>query len=150
MFSEENHSVATKHTLPADAATFQSANDTSALRPGQTVAVRVASFTAASGSTPGSVRVDLVDLRLTRVAGAAFSSAPPNNFFIQDLPPFLGINTQEKVQLTQAAAPQTAPTNFDGVANPTGLSSGQVVSIRAMYFGPGSAISFSAAKVSKH
>ncbi len=125
-------------TLPADAATFQSANDTSALRPGQTVAVRVASFTAASGSTPGSVRVDLVDLRLTRVAGAAFSSAPPNNFFIQDLPPFLGINTQ------------TAPTNFDGVANATGLSSGQVVSIRAMYFGPGSAISFSAAKVSKH
>src|SRR5882762_5771752 len=66
-------------TLPADATTFQSANDTSVLRPGQTVAVRVASFTGANGSTPGSVSVDLVELRFTRVAAAVFSSAPPNN-----------------------------------------------------------------------
>ena len=137
-------------TLPADATTFQSANDTSVLRPGQTVAVRVASLTAAGGSTPGAVSVDLVELRFTRVAATVFSSAPPNNFFIQNLPPFFGTNTQEKVQLTQAAASQTAPTNFDGVTDPTGLSNGQVVSIRAMYFGPGSAIPFSAAKVRKH
>jgi hypothetical protein len=137
-------------TLPADATTFQSANDTSVLRPGQTVAVRVASFTAGSGSTPASVSVDLVELRFTRVAGAVFSSAPPNNLFIQNLPPFFGTNTQEKVELTQPAAPQTAPTNFDGVADATGLSNGQVVSIRAIFFGPGSAIPFSAAKVRKH
>ncbi len=137
-------------TLPADATTFQSANDTSVLRPAQTVAVRVASFTAANGSTPGSVSVDLVELRFTRVATAVFSSAPPNNFFIQNLPPFFGTNTQEKVQLTQAAAPQTAPTTFDGVADVTGLSNGQIVSIRAIYFGPTSAIPFSAAKVRKH
>lgn len=137
-------------TLPADAATFQSANDTSVLRAGQTVAVRVAAFTASSGSTPGSASVDFVDLRFTRVAAAVFSSAPPTNFSIQDLPPFFGTNTQEKVQLTQAALPQTAPTDFDGIADVTGLSNGQVVSIRAVYFGPGSAIPFSAAKVRKH
>lgn len=137
-------------TLPVDAATFQSADDTSVLRPGQTVAVRVASFTAGSGSTPGSVSVDFVDLRFTRVAGAVFSSAPPSDFFIQSLPPFFGTSTQERVQLTQPAIPQTAPTNFEGVADATGLSNGQVLSIRAMYFGPGSAIPFSAAKVRKH
>ncbi len=137
-------------TLPVDAATFQSANDTSVLRPGQRVAVRVASFTAANGSTPGSVSVDFVDLRFTRVAGAVFSSAPPSDFFIQSLPPFFGSSTQERVQLTQPAIPQTAPTIFEGVADATGLSNGQVVSIRAMYFGPGSAIPFSAAKVRKH
>jgi hypothetical protein len=91
-----------------------------------------------------------VELRFTRVAGAVFSSAPPNNLFIQNLPPFFGTNTQEKVELTQPAAPQTAPTNFDGVADATGLSNGQVVSIRAIFFGPGSAIPFSAAKVRKH
>jgi hypothetical protein len=137
-------------TLPSDAATFQSANDTSVLRPGQTVAVRVVSLTGGSGSTPGSVSVDLVELRFTRVAAAVFSSAPPNNFFIQDLPPFFGTNTQEKVQLTQAAAPQTAPTTFDGVVDVTGLSNGQIISIRAIYFGPTSAIPFSAAKVRRH
>jgi hypothetical protein len=137
-------------TLPADATTFQSANDTSVLRPGQTVAVHIAAFTAASGSTPGSATVDLVDLRFARVAGAVFSSAPPSDFFIQSLPPFFGASTQEKVQLSQPVAPQTEPTNFDGVADATGLSNGQVVSIRALYFGLGSAIPFSAAKVRKH
>jgi len=137
-------------TVPVDAATFQSANDTSVLRPGQTVAVRIASFTAGSGSTQGSVSVDVVDLRFTRVAGAVSSSAPPSDFFIQSLPPFFGASTQEKVQLSQPVAPQTEPTNFDGVADATGLSNGQVVSIRALYFGLGSAIPFSAAKVRKH
>jgi hypothetical protein len=137
-------------TLPADAITFQIANDTSVLRPSQTVAVRVASFTAANGSTPGSVSVDLVELRFTRVVGTVFSSAPPNNFFIQNLPPFFGANTQKKVQLTQAAAPQTAPTNFDGITDVTGLSNGQIISIRAIYFGPTSAIPFAAAKLRKH
>jgi hypothetical protein len=107
-------------------------------------------LTGGSGSTPGSVSVDLVELRFTRVAAAVFSSAPPNNFFIQDLPPFFGTNTQERVQLTQAAAPQTAPTTFDGVVDVTGLSNGQIISIRAIYFGPTSAIPFSAAKVRRH
>jgi hypothetical protein len=137
-------------TLPADAIIFQSSNDTSVLHPGQTVAVRLASFTAASGSVPASVSVDHVELRFTRIAGGVFSSAPPNNFFIQNLPSFFGTNTQQKVQLTQAAAPQTAPTNFDGISDPTGLSNGQVVSIRALYFGTGSTIPFSAAKVRKN
>jgi hypothetical protein len=137
-------------TLPADAVTFQSANDTSVLRPGQAVAVHIATFTAATGSTPESASVDLVDLRFARVAGAVFSSAPPSDFFIQSLPPFFGTSTQEKVQLSQPVAPQTEPTNFDGVADATGLSNGQVVSIRALYFGLGSAIPFSAAKVRKH
>jgi hypothetical protein len=137
-------------TLPAEATTFQSANDTSVLRAGQTVAVRVAAFIAGSGSTPGSVTADFVDLRFTRVAGTVFSSAPPSDFFIQALPPSFGTTTQEKVQLTQPAAPQTAPTNFDGITDAAGLNNGQVISIRAIYFGTASAIPFSAAKVRKH
>jgi hypothetical protein len=137
-------------TLPGDATIFQSANDTSVLRPGQTVAVRVTSFASGSGTTPGSVTVDILDLRFTRLAGSVFSTAPPNDFFVQGLPPFLGTNTQEKVQVTQPAFPQSAPTNFDGVADASGLSNGQVVSIRAMYFGPASSIPFSASKVRKH
>lgn len=137
-------------TLPAEATSFQGANDTSVLRPGQTVAVRVAAFSAGSGSTPASVSVDFLELRFTRVAGAVFSSAPPTNFSIQDLPPFFGTSTQEKVQLTQSAAPQTAPTNFDGITDVAGLSNGQIISIRAIYFGPASATPFSAAKVRKH
>ncbi len=135
--------------LPADASTFESASDTSVLRPGQTVALHVANFTAVSGTTPAFLKTDSVLLRFTRIAGTIFSSAAPTAFFIQNLPPFFGTSTQQKVQLTPAAAPQTAPTNFDGVADASGLTNGQVVSIRAIYFGPASAIPFSAAKVRK-
>jgi hypothetical protein len=137
-------------TVPVEATIFQSSNDTSVLRSGQTVAVHVATFTPATGSAPASISVDHVELRFSRVAGAVFSSAPPSDFFIQNLPPFFGTITQQKVQLTQSAAPQTAPTNFDGVTDGTGLNNGQVVSIRALYFGPGSATPFSATKVRKH
>jgi len=38
--------------------------------------------------------------------------------------------------------PRTAPTNFDGGSDATSLNNGQAVSIRAIYFGPGSAIPF--------
>ena len=137
-------------TLPADATTFQNANDTSVLRPGQTVAVRVASFTASSSGTPASVSADFVYLRFSRVSGAVLSTAPPNVFFIVQLAPYFGITSQKQVQLNQAIAPETAPTNFDGLVDGTGLTVGQTVSIRALYFGPTSAIPFTAAKVRTH
>lgn len=136
--------------VPAEAATFNNANDTSVLRPGQTVAVHVTSFTAASGSTPASVTANFVGLRLSRVSGSVSSTAPPNVFFVNNLPPFFGITTQQKVQLNQAIVPQSAPTNFDGVADASGLTNSQTVSFRALYFGSASATPFSAAKVRTH
>src|SRR5581483_9032906 len=64
---------------------------TSVLRAGQTVAVRVASFTAAGSSTPASVSADFVGLRFSRVTAGVASSSPPNVFFINNLPPFFGV-----------------------------------------------------------
>ena len=136
--------------LPADATTFQNANDTSVLHPGQAVAVRVASFTAASGGTPAVVSADFVYLRFSRVSGSVFSNAPPNVFFIVRLAPFFGLTNQEQVQLNQAVAPETAPTNFEGVLDGTGLTVGQTASVRGLYFGPTSAIPFTVAKVRTH
>jgi Domain of unknown function (DUF4382) len=136
--------------VPAEAITFSSASDTSILVPGQTVAVRVTSFTAASGNTPAQATVDFVGLRFTRVASSVFSVAAPNSFSIQNLPPYFGITSQKLVQLNQAVSPTTAPTNYDGVVDATGLTQGQTVSVRALYFGPNSAQPFTAAKVRKH
>jgi Domain of unknown function (DUF4382) len=136
--------------VPAEAITFSSASDTSVLQPGQTVAVRVTSFTPASGNTPASATVNFVGLRFTRVAGSVFSVAPPDSFSTQNLPPYFGFTAQKLVQLNQAAAPTSAPTNYDGVTDATGLTQGQTVSIRALYFGPNSAQPFTAAKVRKH
>lgn len=137
-------------TVPADATTFSSSNDTSVLRPGQTVAVRVSSFTAAVGSTLASATVNFVWLRFTRVTGSVSAVGAPASISIQSLPPFFGGTSAEIAELNAAAAPSTAPTNYDGVSDGTGLTVGNTVSIRALYFGSASAIPFTCAKVRKH
>ena len=139
-------------TVPSgDVNTFVSANDTSVLRAGQTVAVHLCSFTAASGSTPAAATVDFVGLRFSRVTGSVVS---PNSvsfsFQTPSLPPYFGQTTIELAELNAASAPSSAPTNYDGVNDGTGLLVGDTVSIRALYFGPGSAMPFTCAKVRKH
>jgi hypothetical protein len=136
--------------VPAEAGIFSSSNDTSVLRPGQTVAVRISSFTAAAGTTPATATVNFVGLRFTRVTGSVFSVAAPTSFSIQSLPPFFGEITSEIAELNSASSPSTAPTNYDGVSDGTGLTVGSTVSIRALYFGPNSAMPFTCAKVRKH
>ena len=138
-------------TVPAEATTFAGSNDTSVLRPGQTVAVHVSSFTAASG-TPASATVDFVGLRFTRVTGSVSSVAAPTSVSIgsPSLPAFFGQINIELAELNTASAPSTAPTNYDGVSDGFGLSVNNTVSIRALYFGPSSAKPFTCAKVRKH
>jgi len=138
--------------VPADAGTFISSNDTSVLRAGQTVAVHVSSFTAAAGSTAASATVDFVGLRFTRVTGSVSSVAAPTSVSIASpsLPPFFGQTKIELAELNTASAPSTAPTNYDGVSDGFGLSVNNTISIRALYFGPNSAMPFTCAKVRKH
>jgi hypothetical protein len=129
-------------------ASFGGATDTSALRPGQTVAVHVTAFTTASSTTLAAANADFLYLRFSRVTGSVSSVAPPNIFGVQSLPAFFGLTVAANVQLST-----TSPnTNFDGLTNASGLVTGQPVSIRALYFGsptgPSSTpIPFSAAKV---
>jgi hypothetical protein len=136
--------------VPAEATTFQGSNDTSVLRPGQTVAVRVSSFTASAGSTPASATVNFVDLRFTRATANVSSVAAPTSISIQSLPPFFGQTTTEIAELNHAVAPSSAPTNYDGISDGTGLTVGNTVSIRALYLGPTSVMPFTCAKVRKH
>jgi len=138
--------------VPAEANTFVSANDTSVLRAGQTVAVHLSTFTAASGSTPATATVDFVGLRFTRVTASVSSVAAPTSVSLAtgSLPSFFGQTGIETAELNLASAPSTAPTNYDGIGSGTGLVVGDTVSIRALYFGPISAMPFSCAKVRKH
>jgi hypothetical protein len=120
--------------------------DASILQPGQTVAVHVTAFTAASGAPPtAAITADALYLRFTRVTGSLASPAAPN-VSIQSLPSFFGISSQVQVQLSAGAV----TTNYDGVSSSAGLTSGQTASIRALYFGPTTVPAFSAAKVRTH
>jgi len=122
--------------------------DASILLPGQTLSMHVTAFTAAAGSTPATANVDTLYLRFTRVSGNVASTGTQASFNIQSLPSFFGTTTpQLLVEITQGAPPSTPATNFDGVTSATALSSPQTVSIRALYFGQGTLMPFSAAKV---
>jgi hypothetical protein len=121
--------------------------DASILLPGQALSVHVTAFIAASSSTPAAASVDTVYLRFTRVSGTVATAGTQASFNISNLPSFLGITTQPIVEITQGAPPSTPATNFDGVTSATALSNPQTVSIRALYFGQGTTMPFSAAKV---
>lgn len=122
--------------------------DASILLPGQTLSVHVTAFTAAAGSTPATANVDALYLRFTRVSGTVASTGTQASFNIQSLPSFFGTTTpQLLVEITQGAPPSIPATNFDGVTSATALSNPQTVSIRALYFGQGTLMPFSAAKV---
>jgi len=121
--------------------------DASILLPGQTLSVHVTAFTAAAGSTPATANVDTVYLRFTRVSGTVAATGTQASFNIQNLPSFFGITTQPVVEITQGAPPSIPATNFDGVTSATALSNPQTVSIGALYFGQGTSMPFSAAKV---
>jgi len=132
-------------TIPANS--FSGNTAATIFLPGQTLSVHVTAFTAASGSTLATASVDTVYLRFTRVSGTVAATGTPSAFTIQNLPSFFGITTQPLVEITPGAPPSTPATNFDGVTSATALSNPQTVSIRALYFGTGTAMPFSAAKV---
>ena len=112
--------------------TFAGKTDATILQPGQTVAVRVTAFTAASNPAFAAANADFLYLRFTRVTGTVSSTAPPNAFGIQSLPPFFALTSAVTVQLSSA----TPATNFDGVGGASSLTISQNVSITALYFGP--------------
>jgi Domain of unknown function (DUF4382) len=122
--------------------------DATVLQPGETVAVRLTKFTAASGSTFTAATANFLYLRFTRVTGTVSVSSPPNVFSVQSLPPFFAVTTPLNVQLSTGSP----STNFDGVSNAASLNASQTVSMSALYFGPPgasttSADPFTAAKV---
>jgi hypothetical protein len=126
-------------TIPA---TIFGGTDVSILIPGQTVGVHVSSFTAASGTTQATANADTLILRFTRVTGTV-TIATALTFSMQSLPPLFGLTAPVIVQLSSGSP----STNYDGITSASGLTAGQTVSIRALYFGPVSATPFVAAKV---
>jgi len=123
--------------LPSN--TFTGAQDTSVLFPGQDVAVRATSFTAASGSTSASMTVDILLLRFSRLAGTAQTPGP--NFSFAPSVPLFGITGSVNTQET------TNVTNFDLGTAGTSLTASQAAGISALYFGPPSTAIFVVAKV---
>jgi hypothetical protein len=125
--------------------TFSGSTSATSILPGQTVALHITSFTAKSGTTPASAQADIVVLRFTRVAGSV-TNPTGAIFSLQSLPPFFGATGSLQVQ-TSAGTPITY---LDGYTSTGNISTGDNVGVRALFFGSGTAPSFTAAKVRKN
>jgi hypothetical protein len=132
---------------------FTSGSDTTALRLGQSVAVHVNAFTAASGTTAAIANnVDTVTLRWSRFTATAVGSLSPSLININTLPPYFSFNPTSsfEVQIFSGIQGQgTDVTNLDGIqdGNPPQAAP---LGIRALFIeDPGNSLApaFFAAKV---
>jgi hypothetical protein len=117
---------------------FFGQTNTTAIHPGQTVALHVTAFTAASGNTLAVATADTVILRWTRLRANVFSTTS-FTINIDTLPAYFGFTSSSSQAVVQAflSGPlgTDGVTNLDGVANSaSGLTTGQAVGLRVLYF----------------
>lgn len=136
-----------------DLINFAGATTTSVLRVGQVVAVHVTSFTAASGNTPASCNSDTVTLRWSRFTSSVSTLLTPSTFDISGLPSYFSAINAAEVQAFAGTPGTDGITNFDGVADASGLSTAKPVALRALFIENAtntSQLPFYAAKVRQH
>jgi len=136
-FLVDSKGLALQGSFSSNYSLFAGQTTTSAIFPGQTVAIHaIAPFAAANGATLASATADTVILRWSRFrANVVATTSQTAN--INMIPSYLNFtaNSQEVVQafLTSSLG-SDGTTNLDGVAlNVSGLSAGKPVGLRVLY-----------------
>lgn len=137
-----------------DLTNFQGGTNTTFMHAGQTVAVHVTAFTAASGATIASANVDTVILRWSRFTASVANAATPA-FNITGLPAYFAVaqGPSFEVQNFTGTPGADGVTNVDGVADTSALSPSKPVALRALYLQNttnSAAPAFFAAKIRQH
>jgi hypothetical protein len=138
--------------LPAQSfiGNFQGATDTTPLRPGQTIAVHVNTFTA---TTPPSSTSDTVTLRWSRFTATPVAPFTPSTFNLTGVPSFFNPTGTFLVQAFPGAPITQNVTNFDGITDASQINAANPVGVRALFIenstNTGSP-AFVAAKVRQH
>ncbi|MGB8472820.1 MAG: hypothetical protein WCE61_01900 [Candidatus Acidiferrum sp.] len=121
---------------PASYNDFFGQTTTSAIHPGQSVAVHITSFTAASGTTPASANTDSVTLRWSRFIASPVAPSSNTLFNLNSLPGYFGFTQASVFQVQSFMGTQGAPgvTNLDGIAPQNGPATPTPpVGVRALY-----------------
>jgi hypothetical protein len=130
-------------TLPVN--TFTGSTSVSTIFPGMTVAFPVRSFTAQSGTTPGSTTTTTFLLRFTRVTTTMVTpSLPDFSTTGTDFPPFFGITGNQQMRTT------TGRLSVDGATGLTSIPVDNTISASALYLGPLALPQFAAQSVRAH
>jgi hypothetical protein len=133
---------------------FANATTTGAIHPGQTVAVHVTSFTAATASASASCNTNTVTLRWSRLTGMP-TSQPGPTFNFNGIPGYFNLPsaTSFEVQTFLGTAGADGVTNLEGITNVNSIDDTKPVALRALYLQNttnSAAPVFFAAKVRQH
>jgi hypothetical protein len=136
-FLVDSKGLAVQNSFGSSYNLFFGQTTTTAIHTGQTVALHVTAFTAASGNTLAVATADTVILRWTRLRANVVSTTSAS-ININALPLYFGFtpSSQEVVQaFFNGPLGTQGVTNLDGVANnASGLTTGQPVALRVLYF----------------
>lgn len=112
---------------------FQGQTDTSAVHPGQAVAVHVTAFTAASGTTIASATADTVTLRWSRLTASLTGAMQPGQINVEAVPTYFLITSSSifPTQVFTGSLGADGVTNLDGVTTASNLNA--TVALRALY-----------------
>jgi len=133
---------------------FQGASDTSAIHPGQAIAVHVTAFVAASSTAIAAATVDTVILRWSRlIATPTTSSASTVN--VNAVPSYFNITAASSfpTQVFSGTLGAQGVTNLDGITTAAGVIPNQPMGLRALYLENttnSATFPFMAAKIRQH
>lgn len=149
-FTVDTKGLPVESTAPGFLGLFLGETNTDNMQPGQTVAVHPTTFTPSSGTSAAAVNVGTITLRFTRLTTTAAAPFSQSLFNITNFSPFYTGNFQ--VQTFPGTPGNPGVTNYDGITDPTGLTTDAPVAIRALFIENDTVTSltpFFAAKVRK-
>lgn len=151
-FSVDTKGLIVNSTDPGTFGDFAQHTDTSAIHLGQSIALHISAFTAASGNTPASSTADTVTLRWSRFTATPATPFTTTLFNITGFPDVFNVAGVAEVE-TFPGSNGDGTTVFDGITDPTGLVTTKPVALRALFIEDPSLSAnppFFAAKVRQH
>ena len=140
--------------LAGDLGLFQGRSDTSAVHPGQTIAVHVTVFVAANGTTIAAATADTVMLRWSRLI-ATPTTASATTFSVSAVPSYFKITPASvfPTQVFSGTLGAQGVTNLDGITTAANVIIGVPVGLRVLYLENttnSAQFPFMAAKIRQH
>jgi len=134
---------------------FQGQTDTSAIHPGQAVAIHVTAFTAASGTTIASATAGTVTLRWSRLIAFLTGAMQPGQINVDAVPTYFFITPSSifPTQVFTGTLGADGVTNLDGATTASNLIASLPVGLRVLYLDNtthSAPLPFMAAKIRQH
>lgn len=138
---------------PSNLGFFAGTTNNTVLRLGQTVAVHVTTFTAASGNIIAAASADTVILRWSRFTATASAPFAPSTFKITGFPSYFNLAGIAEVQTFTGTPGTDGVTNLEGITSVSLLTDNRPVALRALFIQnstDSAQFPFFAAKVRQH